>query len=578
MEGDLTPLWFVSGSYHGELTGFKCDVSPSGVSVSPMFEVSDNDGSVRSVCLAGSGEVLSGGQDMMVRVYDVARLRNTGMLDMHTSPVSCISAHGRHVVTSNQSGEIAVLRAGDWELLGKAKHSSQEQPVIGLHLHPSGVLMLSLSPKSLAIWDMRSLRRLVSVPLALRPSQSSLSESGSLLCIAYDRWLAIHPIGTDDIGAIAQFQLPVGRQVASMGWITLSADGEGDAPGEETEILVVGTNDGRLIALQPMAVNVARSVSKRPEFLPRPGTKASDDCPSVYGLTECYNQFLSAIERSSDKEIEEATESRRIKSICPVSLGAAEGVLVGCVCSDGQVSFVRLYAAGSADVESETEVEAEGEGEEKGEGEGEADVAMAEGEEEGETVPHVALTLDGYVDKDIFLRGRPVSALLCHQPSPDAKKAILDEANVRLNVRREKREEREKRIEAKKEAERVQAEEEAKEHARKVKRAKRNKTRANARKSRERGEPVRATPSESAAVIAAKGPIRLIAKRADPAAEEKKVKKAYKGRGTRAKNKPGAKKEQKVPEKSTRAQRRREAGAGKVFPERAKKKKGADQE
>lgn len=100
---------------------------------------------------------ISGGNDELINVFDIAKCRQLGNMggSVHTSSISAVAVSDEHglLVSGCEDGQVAITRLKDFETLRSFK--GHKSAVLGLSIHPSGRLALSISTdNTLRMWDL----------------------------------------------------------------------------------------------------------------------------------------------------------------------------------------------------------------------------------------------------------------------------------------------------------------------------------------------------------------------------------------------------------------------------------------
>lgn len=147
------------GTYERVLYGWELDFdaeSASLVSSRVAFALPAHTGYIRCISTAGR-HLVTGGTDEVVKVFDLKKRRELGVLTHHAGTVTSLGFYATtHLVTCAMDGAVHVLRTKDWEpllCLGKHKKSAAE----ALAVHPSGRLAVTLGKEDrlVKVWDLQ---------------------------------------------------------------------------------------------------------------------------------------------------------------------------------------------------------------------------------------------------------------------------------------------------------------------------------------------------------------------------------------------------------------------------------------
>uniref|UniRef100_A0A7S3LT25 Uncharacterized protein n=1 Tax=Palpitomonas bilix TaxID=652834 RepID=A0A7S3LT25_9EUKA len=156
------------GSYDKKLFAFETTTLPADgerkKKLPFAFGSPSHDGAVR--CMAVSGHLLvTGSTDESVRFFDLKKRVECGQLLEHTGPVQVVQFIGKKgslLASCSDDGSIKVYeKEKGWDviadLMPKDKHGKEKTgvPVVGLAVHPSGKVALSIGKNDgLRLWDL----------------------------------------------------------------------------------------------------------------------------------------------------------------------------------------------------------------------------------------------------------------------------------------------------------------------------------------------------------------------------------------------------------------------------------------
>ncbi|CAK4445436.1 unnamed protein product [Aphanomyces euteiches] len=98
--------------------------------------------------------LLTGGNDEMIKIYNVKKKVEVGILMQHKGAITCLEYYGKsHVLSGSADNTICIWRTSDWNcihILGGHKG-----PVNSIAVHPSGKLAFSVArDKTLRMWNL----------------------------------------------------------------------------------------------------------------------------------------------------------------------------------------------------------------------------------------------------------------------------------------------------------------------------------------------------------------------------------------------------------------------------------------
>eukprot|EP01119_Soliformovum_irregulare_P017536 TRINITY_DN5232_c0_g4_i1.p1 TRINITY_DN5232_c0_g4~~TRINITY_DN5232_c0_g4_i1.p1 ORF type:complete len:404 (-),score=108.08 TRINITY_DN5232_c0_g4_i1:14-1225(-) len=144
----------VAGSYEKSVFGFDITGLSGGekIEIVPTFITTSHESPIR--CVAANGDVLvSGGQDDIVKVYDLARRVQRISLMKHSGTIAAVKFSGNYLLSAGEDGVIAVWRMSNWECVREMK--GHKHPIITMEVHPTGKALISLdSDRTLILWNL----------------------------------------------------------------------------------------------------------------------------------------------------------------------------------------------------------------------------------------------------------------------------------------------------------------------------------------------------------------------------------------------------------------------------------------
>lgn len=150
-DGDVT-LWQVASDRKPRLEALRSLALP--LATRQAVRLRGSGGSLRSVQMsADSRRVLSVSNDGSVSLWDTETGREFTQLRGHTAPVleARFSSDSKRIVTASQDGTARIWDAETGQQLGEI--SGHAQPVQAVRFSPNGRFILSLSDRSVRLWD-----------------------------------------------------------------------------------------------------------------------------------------------------------------------------------------------------------------------------------------------------------------------------------------------------------------------------------------------------------------------------------------------------------------------------------------
>ncbi|EGR33220.1 pak1 interacting protein 1, putative [Ichthyophthirius multifiliis] len=136
------------GTYEGAILGLGGDLT--NLTLKYAFKPSTN--SLKSMDITNK-YLIVGGFDEYLRIYDLKRQRECGILEGHTGTITSLKCHKSIAFSSGEDGFIMVWKMKEFALLHRLKeHKSQ---VNDIAVHESGKILVSISKdQKLFIWNL----------------------------------------------------------------------------------------------------------------------------------------------------------------------------------------------------------------------------------------------------------------------------------------------------------------------------------------------------------------------------------------------------------------------------------------
>lgn len=184
------PSNIVLGGYDGSLAGLSLSAdSTTALTLSLKFAYNPHPNAVRSLALEGS-ILASGGVDEMIRVYDLGKKVEVGMLLRHEGTVNALEfvhdSARKLLFSCSDDKSICVWRCSDWTCLKQLR--GHNAAVLDISVHPSAQVALSVAKdNSFFMWNLAkgkvafSCKTKVSTPSAVQwsPSGNKYALTGS---------------------------------------------------------------------------------------------------------------------------------------------------------------------------------------------------------------------------------------------------------------------------------------------------------------------------------------------------------------------------------------------------------------
>lgn len=158
-ENSFAPLHVCIGTYDGTVAGLSLtldDEDSRALKLSTQFATRSHLSAVRSAAVYGNISA-TGGEDEIIRLYDVKARVEIGALFQHSGTVTSLSFsndHGRRLLFSaSADASICIWQVSNWRLLKRlvAHHSA----IHSVAVHPTSTVALSVaSDRSLFMWNL----------------------------------------------------------------------------------------------------------------------------------------------------------------------------------------------------------------------------------------------------------------------------------------------------------------------------------------------------------------------------------------------------------------------------------------
>ncbi|OQR94892.1 p21-activated protein kinase-interacting protein [Achlya hypogyna] len=153
-------LQVVAGTYEGMLYGWEVsmdDLLAKKAKLKMIYGYPAHTECIKSIAMMMEHDgktLLTGSTDEMIKIYNVKRKVEVGILMQHKGAVTCLEYYGKsHVLSGSADNTICIWRTSDWNcvhILGGHK-----APVNSIAVHPSGKLAFSVSrDKTLRMWNL----------------------------------------------------------------------------------------------------------------------------------------------------------------------------------------------------------------------------------------------------------------------------------------------------------------------------------------------------------------------------------------------------------------------------------------
>uniref|UniRef100_A0A7S2ZTF5 Anaphase-promoting complex subunit 4 WD40 domain-containing protein n=1 Tax=Rhodosorus marinus TaxID=101924 RepID=A0A7S2ZTF5_9RHOD len=166
---------------------------------------------VRDIVVDGS-MMMSAGVDDFIRIYNVQKRKEVGVLVQHNGPVNCLDIlHRKYALSGGDDGELCVWRSRDWELLRRLR--AHKKPVLDAKFHPSGAAAVTIGgDRKLKLWDIVRAHEAFGTTLENDARQVEWMSKGDRVAIAHGRKISVFE--TEKGSIFCDMELP--KRVLSM--------------------------------------------------------------------------------------------------------------------------------------------------------------------------------------------------------------------------------------------------------------------------------------------------------------------------------------------------------------------------
>ncbi|TMW58532.1 hypothetical protein Poli38472_010091 [Pythium oligandrum] len=179
----------VAGTYEGLLYGWELPVTAKKPTKMKLtFGYSAHAECIKSVSLMTAKEgktLISGGNDEMIKIYNVNKRVEVGTLMEHKGAVTCLEFFGQsHMLSGSADNSICIWRTSDWNCLHILGGHKAE--ITSMAVHPSGKLAFSVArDRTLRMWNLVKGRIAYIRRLEKEASSVVMSQSGSRYALSF---------------------------------------------------------------------------------------------------------------------------------------------------------------------------------------------------------------------------------------------------------------------------------------------------------------------------------------------------------------------------------------------------------
>ncbi|KDO20223.1 hypothetical protein SPRG_14469 [Saprolegnia parasitica CBS 223.65] len=208
-------LQVVAGTYEGMLYGWEAsmdDLLAKKAKLKMIYGYPAHTECIKSIAMMMEHDgktLLTGSTDEMIKIYNVKRKVEVGILMQHKGAVTCLEYYGKsHVLSGSADNTICIWRTSDWNcvhILGGHK-----APVNSIAVHPSGKLAFSVArDKTLRMWNLVKGRSAYIRRLDQEASEVFLSHDGNRYGLVMGRDVSLFGAANADLLAVLEHKKKV---------------------------------------------------------------------------------------------------------------------------------------------------------------------------------------------------------------------------------------------------------------------------------------------------------------------------------------------------------------------------------
>lgn len=200
---EFSPLHLCIGTYDGAVAGLSVTTDDSSaLTLTTHFATDTHISAIRSAAVRGKFAA-TGGEDEVVRLYDVDARVEIGNLFQHQGTVTSLNFvddHGRQLLfSSSADSSICIWRVAEWRLLKRLV--AHQSAVNDVAVHPSATVALSVaSDRSLFMWNLARGKVCFSAKTKGNPASAVLwSPSGDHYTLVAGKSVTVNSVDGKDV-------------------------------------------------------------------------------------------------------------------------------------------------------------------------------------------------------------------------------------------------------------------------------------------------------------------------------------------------------------------------------------------
>ncbi|OQS02852.1 p21-activated protein kinase-interacting protein, partial [Thraustotheca clavata] len=205
----------VAGTYEGMLYGWEASMEEllaKKAKLKMVYGYPAHVECIKSIAMMMENDgktLLTGSTDEMIKIYNVKRKVEVGILMQHKGAVTCLEYYGKsHVLSGSADNTICIWRTSDWNcvhILGGHKG-----PINSIAVHPSGKLAFSVArDKTLRMWNLVKGRSAYIRRLDQEASIVFLSNDGNRYGLVMGRDVSLFGAANADLLAVLEHKKKV---------------------------------------------------------------------------------------------------------------------------------------------------------------------------------------------------------------------------------------------------------------------------------------------------------------------------------------------------------------------------------
>lgn len=203
------PFEVIVGTGEEFLLGYEIKETEDGsLTFKQSFTNHSHQGALRKVAVSGKF-LLSGGTDEVIRVFNLNRRNEVGLIMEHLGTITNITVfEASHLFSSGEDGNICIFKRGNW--LCEKTLKAHNGGVTGLSVHPSGKIAISVGKdKTMKTWNLIKGRRAYITNLGKIADSVHWTPSGTQFLVVTEGVIDLYDVETGKIVHTVDFNMRV---------------------------------------------------------------------------------------------------------------------------------------------------------------------------------------------------------------------------------------------------------------------------------------------------------------------------------------------------------------------------------